>query len=61
MREFFLAFAIIVAAMIVACSFRYTTILAGEDAEGVLDRWTGSVTYPWPESCETGDTGGRRL
>ena len=60
MRELLLAIAIVAAAAIVACSFRYTTILAGEDAEGVLDRWTGSVTYPWPGSCEPGETG-RRL
>ncbi|HUI26885.1 MAG TPA: hypothetical protein VL403_12445 [Candidatus Kryptonia bacterium] len=60
MRELLLALAIIAAAAIVACSFRYTTILAGDDTEGVLDRWTGSVNYPWPDSGEPGDTG-RRL
>jgi len=60
MRELFIALAIVVAAAIVACSFRYTPILAGDDTEGVLDRWTGSVTYPWSDSCEPGDTG-RRL
>lgn len=61
MREFLLAIAIIIAAVIVACSMRYTTILAGDDSEGVLDRWTGTVTYPWPDGCKPGDTGGQRL
>ena len=60
MRELLLALAIVAAAAIVACSFRYTTILAGDDTEGVLDRWTGSVNYPWPDNGDTGDTG-RRL
>jgi hypothetical protein len=51
MRELILAVAIIAAAVIVAMAFRYTTILAGADVEGVLDRWTGTVVDPWPEHC----------
>ena len=48
MRELVLAAAIVIAAVIVAVAFRYTTILAGPDVEGVLDRWTGAVVDPWP-------------
>jgi hypothetical protein len=61
MRELLLAVAIVLAAVIVAAGFRYTPILAGENAEGVLDRWTGAVTYPWPEGCEQprGESGAR--
>ncbi|MBI1818356.1 MAG: hypothetical protein HYR72_25525 [Deltaproteobacteria bacterium] len=62
MRELLLAVAIVAAAAIVAASFRYTPILAGENVEGVLDRWTGAVTYPWPDSCEESrDDGAARL
>ncbi len=59
MRELVVAIAIVLAAAIIAAAFRYTPILAGPDAEGVLDRWTGTVTYPWPEECEEPAEGSR--
>ena len=61
MRELLLAVAIVLAAVIIASAFRYTPILAGEDVEGVLDRWTGAVTYPWPGGCPSSEEGGARL
>ncbi|MBI4515929.1 MAG: hypothetical protein HY699_08965 [Deltaproteobacteria bacterium] len=61
MRELLLALAIVLAAAMIAAGFRYTPILAGSDSEGVLDRWTGAVSYPWPQPCSEMSEEGARL